>query len=127
MTAPQPPKRGPGRPHKLASPVPAIDDGLEDRLRSNIGRAVTAAERRLDDYEQLDDPSPEQTSNVMKVAESCGVLLGHVRRHTESVRNAGRKLSLPVVTSWLREQSADVRAQIFDEFSDETKTRSVLG
>jgi hypothetical protein len=108
---PRPPRPGPGRPRK-GVPVETIDDGLEDRLRVLIGRTVTAAEARLTEYEDIPTPTPEQTASVMKTGIDCGVLLGHIRRHTESVRSAGRKLSMGIVGSWIDTQDVDTGAAV---------------
>lgn len=121
------PKRPRGRPPNPVSSVPAIDDGLENRLRALVARTADVAEKRLDEYERVTDPSPEMTASIMKTGVECGVLLGHIRRHSDSVRSAGRKLSLPIVLTWAREQSPEVVAKIIGELTGGEPGGSVLG
>lgn len=124
---PAPPKPRRGRPPTPASPVPALDDGLEARLRASMDRTHTVAQRLLDKLEAIEDPTIEQAEGALRVGNLCGVMLGSARRHTESVRNAGKKLSLPIVLSWVREQSPDVKAQVAEECGEAGAERNVLG
>ena len=132
MTSATTPKHPGGRPRKPKSKPPTVgtDDGLVNELRAVVNMAVVAMKAKMIELTTPDpatDKLPEDNVNrAAKLAIEAGVLIGHIRRLDESLRNAARRLTVPIVTLWLRELSPDARAQMIGELVDDGVRPNVL-